>query len=133
MSADEPKIRIVLAHRRRMLRELLQRVLSRQPDLEIVGQSTDPIDLLLAVSRSEADVVILDEANSRGLRSHLLAEFPHLTLLDLSSDGEVAVVEQLYPHRWKFSLAESDLPRVLRWAVRTSRSGLEPTDVHLDE
>ena len=72
-----------------------------QRDMEIVGEARGRFDLLLAVKDAHADAVILsaEDSDVPGLCSHLLGEYPGLTILTLGIKGGHAVVEQLCPSR----------------------------------
>lgn len=81
-----------------MLRELLRRLIDRQPDMEVVGEELDPLRLLLAVGERDAEVVVLTQppaGGDPGLCSHLLSEYPRLVVLGLSPHGERAVLYRL--------------------------------------
>jgi len=88
------KIKIVLANRPRMMREVVKQMIDSQPDMEVVGEVLDPVDLLVAVRDTQADAVILDLEDSKepGLTSHLLAEYPNLTILGLAANGKTAFI-----------------------------------------
>lgn len=76
-----------------MLRELLFRLLQREPDLEVVGEATDPVDLLIAVVGTGPDVVIHtfpDPSEPPGICSHLFAESPELLVIGVAPDGATA-------------------------------------------
>ncbi len=94
-------IRIILANRPQMMRELVRRMINRQNDMEIVGEVLNPVDLLVAVRETQADAVILapNDARDMGLGSKLLIEYPNLIIVGLASRGENAFVEQLCPRR----------------------------------
>ena len=88
------KIRILLANRPRMMREVVREMIEAQPDMEVVGEVLDPLELIVAVRETEADAVILalEGSEEPGLTSHLLAEYPKLTILGLPSRGKTAFV-----------------------------------------
>ena len=70
------------------LSSLLQDVIQRQQNMLVVGEAFDPIDLLLTVNDTDADVVIMGhpQADSMpGICTHLLAEFPILVILIVST------------------------------------------------
>jgi chemotaxis response regulator CheB len=81
--ANMKKIRILLVNYPQMMRALMREVIERQPDMEIVGETVDPLGLLLAARQTRAEAVIMTLRNSedRGLISHLLAECPGVTIL----------------------------------------------------
>src|SRR5262245_49126703 len=70
------------------LHNLLQDVIQRQKNMLIVGEAFDPIDLLLTVNETDADVVIMGHPQADrmpGICTHLLAEFPILLILIVST------------------------------------------------
>ncbi len=77
------KIRVLLANRPRLMREVVREIIERQDDMEVVGEVLDPLDILMAVREAEVDAVILALKGSEdtGLCSHLLAEYPDLTIV----------------------------------------------------
>ena len=116
------KIRILLANRPQMMRELVREMINRQNDMEVVGEVLNPLDLLVAVREVEVDAVILALKNSRdvGLCSHLLSEYPNLTIVGLTSHGENAFIEQLCPRRVEIvDPSEKSILSALRQAVRS--------------
>ncbi len=88
------KIKILLANHPRMMREVVREMIEAQPDMEVVGEVVNPVDLLVAVKGTEADAVILDleDSEEAGLTSHLLAEYPDLTILGLAANGKTAFI-----------------------------------------
>jgi len=77
-----------------MLRELLKDLICRQTDMEVVGEALDPLEVLYAVRKTEADVVVttLPKSGEPGISSHLLAEYPQLLVLALAPDGSDATL-----------------------------------------
>jgi DNA-binding NarL/FixJ family response regulator len=76
-----------------MLRETLADLLAREADIEVVGQVDDPVDLLVAVEETEADVVLhtfRDAPELPGICSHLFSLFPHCVVIGLSPDATAA-------------------------------------------
>ena len=88
------KIKIVLANRPRMMREVIKEMIEAQPDMEVVGEVLNPVDLLVAVRETAADAVILglEDSEEPGVCSHLLAEYPGVTILALAPDRRTAVI-----------------------------------------
>lgn len=75
------------------LRNLLQDVIQRQENMLLVGEAADPIDLLLTVNETDADVVIMGHPHADrmpGICTHLLAEFPILLILIVSTTDQRA-------------------------------------------
>jgi DNA-binding NarL/FixJ family response regulator len=117
------EVRIVLASRPRMLRELIRNVIAQHADLNIVDECLRPGALPSRTRESRADVVILGSSDyhETKLCARLFAQSPQLTVLLVSADGEVGGVEQLRPRRWNFALADHDIPTVIRLAIRAAR------------
>lgn len=75
------------------LRNLLQDVIQRQENMLVVGEAFDPIDLLLTVNETGAEVVIMGHPQADrmpGICTHLLAEFPTLLILIVSTIDQSA-------------------------------------------
>jgi len=91
------KIRIILADQPSIWRDIADAI-AHQADMEIVGETLDAFGLLIAVREKKADAVVLPaDSEIPGLCSHLLAEYPSLVVLALSTGGKKAVLEQLCP------------------------------------
>ncbi len=74
-------IRIVLAVEPPMFSEVLRLRLEDEWDLEVVDEVFDPLDALLSVAETDADVVVLtvsEPAKTPAICTHLFAEFPDL-------------------------------------------------------
>ena len=92
------KIRVLLSGTSRFSKALVAEMEAGR-EFEVLGLIQEPLDLLLAVKDTATNVVaiISDRAEDGGLGSHLLAEYPNLTLLLISPEG--AVIEQLCSRR----------------------------------
>jgi DNA-binding NarL/FixJ family response regulator len=80
---------VLLATRPQQLREWLRNLIQTQVDMEVVGEVFDPIELLLAIDETQADVAIvemLDANKDPGICSHILAEYPQLLVIAVSSE-----------------------------------------------
>lgn len=89
--------------------------------MEVVGQVTDALEVLMAVHEAQADAVVLalDGEEIPGLSSHLLAEFPGLTVLGLAAGERLALLEQLCPSRQRIERGDARaVVRRLRHAIR---------------
>ena len=119
------KIRIILANRPPMLLEIMRELVQRQEDMEVVGEVLDPIGLLVAVREREADAVILTlkDYEEPGLCSHLVAEYPNLTILSLAADGKIAFLRP--PRRGIKVPSEQSIVDALRDAIRTKEDATE--------
>jgi DNA-binding NarL/FixJ family response regulator len=82
------KVRILMIDVQGEIHDLLQALVAHRDDMEMVGEASDPIDLLLAVNDTQSDVVILEYSQPDripGICTHLLAEYPDLLIFVLST------------------------------------------------
>ena len=87
------KIKVLLSVRPKMLAEVIRNMVEHQPDMEVVSEVLDPVELLLAAGTAPIDVVIVAPLNSEGepkICRHLLAEYPQLKIVTLSGKGDTA-------------------------------------------
>ena len=79
------KITASLKDDRPILREVLHYLVTNA-GMEVVGQSSDSLDLLCSIDRLRPEVVFLwaDGLKEPGIVSHLLQEFPHLKVVVVS-------------------------------------------------
>ena len=83
------KIRVLVANRPRLMRELVLATISEQPDIEVVGEAADTAELERLVSESKPDFVIiaLDEADKRPMIcDELLARRPETKILAVAPE-----------------------------------------------
>ena len=91
------KIKVMLASRPKMISDVIQNIIERQPDMTMVGDVIDPIKLLFATRETSVDVVIVTPLKANGepkICSHLLAEHPRLKVITLSARGDAAYLYQ---------------------------------------
>ncbi len=116
------QIRVLLAQMPETLRDTFTQLVAGQSDMELVGDLTDPLSLLLAAGQTRPDAVImgLQDSEFPGICSHLLSEYPHIKVVGMTADGRSARLYELRPQ--KMSLGKVSLPEVLdaiRAAVRS--------------
>jgi DNA-binding NarL/FixJ family response regulator len=83
------KIKVLVANRPRLMRELVLVTISDQPDIEIVGEVADTADIYRMVAESKPDFVIiaLDEADQRpAICDGLFARSPATKVLALAPE-----------------------------------------------
>jgi DNA-binding NarL/FixJ family response regulator len=83
------KIRVLVANRPRLMRELVVETISDQPDIEIIGEVTNISDIERMVAESKPDFVIiaLEEADRRpAICDGLLARCPAIKILALAPE-----------------------------------------------
>lgn len=114
------KIKILLAIPSQRIQGLVEEIRA-QPDMEIVGEHLESLALLLAAKETKANVVIVALRNSQepGLVSHLLAEYPNVTVLVLVSQGNIAYIVQMCPWRKEIvDPSEANILSALRHAIQ---------------
>jgi hypothetical protein len=79
-----------------MLRDALVRQLAAQPDVQIVGDVDNELDLLLAVRATKADAVVHSWQGDAmpAIYSHLFQEYPGLIAIGLTEEGEIRHCQQ---------------------------------------
>ncbi len=83
------KIRVIVANRPRLMRELVLATISDQPDIEIVGEASDEAAILDSIEHLQPDflVVSLDETDERpAICDFVLERFPGLKVLAIAPD-----------------------------------------------
>jgi DNA-binding NarL/FixJ family response regulator len=91
------KIKVLLAIRPGMIAEVVRHLVEQQPDMAVIGDGIDLIELVSAIRTTGAEVVILTPADSDGepgIGSYLLAMYPQLKIMALSAKGDTAVLYQ---------------------------------------
>ena len=126
------KIRILLALSNVKGILSLKTMLMQQPDMEIVAEASDPIDVLLKVGTNQAEVVAIDLPTSdedSGLCSHLLAEYPHVKIIAISEEGDRAMM-------YKTGMVRRQIPDtsleylvdLIRWSMINTDTGWNDMD-----
>lgn len=88
------RVRVLVANRPRLMRELVITTIADQPDIEIVGEVGDEGDLTEAVEQARPDVLILamDTPEKRLSQcGFLLGRHPEMRILTLAPDQNRAV------------------------------------------
>jgi DNA-binding NarL/FixJ family response regulator len=96
------KIKVLLSSRPKLLSEVIRNMIEHQPDMEVVGEVLDPLQLLRASRQTVVDVVIITplKANGEPKICHLLlAEHPRLKIVTQSAEGEAAYLYQSGVHK----------------------------------
>ena len=81
------------------LRDALKQLMAPQPDLEVIDETGQGLELLVTVGQIHPDVIILGLEGSRfpGISSHLVAEYPRVKILGLTPDCREAWVCECEP------------------------------------
>ena len=82
------KIRVLVANRPRLMRELVLATVADQPDIEIVGEAENDRDVTELVEKTRPDclIIALDDPEERpGLCGFLLGRYPNMRVLAVAS------------------------------------------------
>lgn len=105
----------------------LKTVFRQEPDIEIVGEAIDTVDILLEVGNSHAEVVAIDvplSGNDSGLCSHLLAEYPEVKVFAVSEEGDrILMYETAVLRREISNTSLGNLPDLIRRSMRSMYNG----------
>jgi AmiR/NasT family two-component response regulator len=83
------RVRVLVANRPRLMRELVLAVIADQPDIEVIGEVHDESELAGAVEDSQPDILILalEDANKRAAQcGFLLGRYPRMKILALAPE-----------------------------------------------
>jgi DNA-binding NarL/FixJ family response regulator len=83
-------IRVLVANRPRLIRELLMATISDQPDIEIVGEIPEEADIVGAVEQSRPDFLIIALDKSKRLPSFcisILQDHPHIKIIAIAPNS----------------------------------------------
>lgn len=86
-------VRVLIAVESAMLGELLKDLIDREPNMDVVGKVSDPMDALLAVEETQADVLIHtwpESGRMPGICEHLLNEYPDLLVIGIAPNQDRA-------------------------------------------
>jgi hypothetical protein len=90
-------IRVLLSSRPKLLSEVIRNLIEHQPDMQVVGEVLDPLQILRAIRQILVDVVIITPLRANGepkICHMLLAEQPLLKIVTQSSEGDAAYLYQ---------------------------------------
>ena len=88
------KIRVLVANRPRLMRDLVLATVSEQPDIEVLGALEDESQIAQAVADMQPDFVIvgLDKAHERpAICDYLLSHHPLIKVLAVAADEDNSV------------------------------------------
>ena len=88
------KIRVIIANRPRLMRELVAATICDQPDMEVIGEAQSEDEITELVDRYRPDVLIiaLEEPDPRpGLCGFLLGRYPEMGVLALAPEQNAGI------------------------------------------
>ena len=115
------RIRVLLANHPVMIPNAIRQLLAEQEDMEVVGDVRGPMKVLQETGRVNADAVILTQEGTEepALCSQLLAVYPDLTIITVTTDMTTAIAQQLRSHRQNVHANElGDVLRAMRMSPR---------------
>jgi AmiR/NasT family two-component response regulator len=83
------KIRVLVANRPRLMRDLVLATIGDQPDIEVVGETQDEAEITELVERTRPDYLIIalqDPEVRPGLSGFLLGRYPEMKILALAAE-----------------------------------------------
>jgi chemotaxis response regulator CheB len=93
-SAPQRSIRVLVANRPRLLRELVLTTLAEQPDIEVVGQAAEEAEIPALIERTHPDFLFIAQEEPRRrppLCDVLLRRHPQLRIIAVAPDQSRSV------------------------------------------
>jgi AmiR/NasT family two-component response regulator len=88
------RVRVLVANRPRLMRELVLATISDKPDIEVVGEVVDDSNLVEVIEQVQPDVLIvsIDEQEKRlGQCGFLLGRYPQMRILALAPEQNLGI------------------------------------------
>ncbi len=116
-------VRVLVANRPRLMRELVLATLFDQPDIEVVGEVQDEADILPSVEEKRPDylIVSLDNPKTRpSVCDVLLEKFPNMKILALAPERNSSIFywASLDIHSFNVESSEDGILEALRGGAR---------------
>jgi AmiR/NasT family two-component response regulator len=89
------RVRVLVANRPRLMREIVLATIADQPDIEVVGDVEQTVNLTEIVEQVQPDVLIvaLDEQEKRtGECGFLLGRYPRMRILALAPERNLGIL-----------------------------------------
>lgn len=115
----DTNVRVLVANRPRLMRELVLSTLSEQTGIRVVGEAKDEQDVPSLVAETKPDflLIALDESHKRpALCDVLLKEFPALRIIAVAPNANVGIFywASFEIHSTKMEASEAALLEVMR-------------------
>ena len=88
------KVRVLVANRPRLMREVVRTALCRHADMEIVGEIEDELEILPAIEQTQAHCLIIaqDEFGTRpAICDNVFDKYPHIKILAVAPGRDDSV------------------------------------------
>ena len=115
-------INVLLSSRPKLLSDVIKNLIADQPDMHVVGEVIDPLQLLGVASEVPVDVIIITPFKGNGeprLCHQLLEVQPRLVIVTQLSGGSAA---HLYRSGAKIRRFESPSPQFLLDSIREAHN-----------
>jgi len=89
------KIRVLVANRPRLMRDLVLATIADQPDIEVIGEMNGGVEIADVVAESKPDFVIiaLDNPDLRpGICDRMFEENPHVKVIALAPERNSSIL-----------------------------------------
>jgi chemotaxis response regulator CheB len=116
-----PMVRVLLGGLPTLLHHAVSGAIHSQIDIEVVGVAIQPTALLLAAGELRPDVVVVGTVGGDlpGVASHLVDQYPHITVLAIAPDGRQGLIYALRPQVERIDTSSTaELLRTIRAAGR---------------
>jgi chemotaxis response regulator CheB len=115
----DTNVRVLVANRPRLMRELVLSTLSEQTGIRVVGEATNEQDVPSLVAETKPDflMIALDESHKRpALCDLLLREFPTLRIIAVAPNANIGIFywASFEIHSTKMEASEAGLLEVMR-------------------
>ena len=119
--------RIIIADDHRLFRQGLKSLLGARPDLEVVGEAADGLQLLDLLNQSPPDIILLDISmpNLRGIEAvhEIKRSYPRVKILILTMHKDKQYLEQAISAGARGYLLKEDTDTELFTAIEKIRRG----------
>lgn len=115
----DTNVRVLVANRPRLMRELVLSTLSEQSGIRVVGEASNEQDVPALVAKTKPDflLIALDESQKRpALCDLLLREFPALRIIAVAPNASVGIFywASFEIHSTKMEASEAALLEIMR-------------------
>jgi DNA-binding NarL/FixJ family response regulator len=120
------KVRVLIANRPRLMREVVRTALSRHADIEILGEIEDEHEILPALERTRAQCLIIaqeDAGRRPAICDEIFAKYPRMKILAVSPGGDDSVLYWLFMEirLSRIETSEDEIINVLRGNLEDQR------------
>jgi hypothetical protein len=126
-----PRVRVLVANQPRLMRELVLATIASQPDIELIGEMPNELEISEAVDRTRPDCLIITLEKPQVqpvLCGFLLGHYPQMKILAVAPEGDTSIFY------WSFAdlrsksveVSTQGLLGALREGLGMARRGADP-------